>query len=72
MRVTIRHFLHNLVAIKKLPTILYPEQKRDYSGRFRGRPVLVKPCPAGRLRATTDTRQAVAAYLRGHALDVAA
>jgi NADH-quinone oxidoreductase subunit I len=40
MRVTIRHFLRNLVQIKKLPTILYPEQKRDYSGRFRGKHIL--------------------------------
>jgi NADH-quinone oxidoreductase subunit I len=40
MRVTIRHFLRNLVHIKKLPTILYPEQKRDYSGRFRGKHIL--------------------------------
>src|SRR5262249_30775869 len=40
MKVTIRHFLRNLFAIKKLPTILYPEQKRDYSGRFRGKHIL--------------------------------
>jgi NADH-quinone oxidoreductase subunit I len=40
MAVTIRHFLRNLVHIRRLPTILYPEQKRDYSGRFRGKHIL--------------------------------
>ena len=40
MGVTIRHFLRNLVAIRRLPTILYPEEKRDYSGRFRGKHIL--------------------------------
>jgi NADH-quinone oxidoreductase subunit I len=40
MRVTIRHFLKNLIRIRNLPTILYPEQKRDYSGRFRGKHIL--------------------------------
>jgi NADH-quinone oxidoreductase subunit I len=40
MGITIRHFLRNLFAISKLPTILYPEQKRDYSGRFRGKHIL--------------------------------
>ena len=40
MRVTIGHLLRNLVRMKNLPTILYPEQKRDYSGRFRGKHVL--------------------------------
>ena len=34
MGVTIRHFLRNLVAIRRLPTILYPEQKRDYVSVF--------------------------------------
>jgi NADH-quinone oxidoreductase subunit I len=40
MRVTVRHFLRNIVKIRNLPTILYPEQKRDYSGRFRGKHIL--------------------------------
>jgi NADH-quinone oxidoreductase subunit I len=40
MRVTIGHLFRNLMRIKNLPTILYPEQKRDYSGRFRGKHVL--------------------------------
>ena len=40
MRVTVRHFLRTIVRIGSLPTILYPEQKRDYSGRFRGKHIL--------------------------------
>jgi len=40
MAVTIRHLLRNLVRIRNLPTILYPEKKRDYSNRFRGKHVL--------------------------------
>jgi NADH-quinone oxidoreductase subunit I len=40
LAVTMRHFLRNLVAIRRLPTILYPEQKREYSGRFRGKHIL--------------------------------
>jgi NADH-quinone oxidoreductase subunit I len=40
LRVTMRHLLHNLSRIRSLPTILYPEEKRDYSGRFRGKHIL--------------------------------
>ncbi|HEV8230724.1 MAG TPA: NADH-quinone oxidoreductase subunit I [Thermoanaerobaculia bacterium] len=40
MAVTIRHLLRNIVHIRRLPTILYPERKRDYSGRFRGKHIL--------------------------------
>ena len=40
MRVTIGHLLRNIIAIRNLPTILYPEKKRDYSGRFRGKHIL--------------------------------
>ncbi|HSE62422.1 MAG TPA: NADH-quinone oxidoreductase subunit I [Thermoanaerobaculia bacterium] len=40
MAVTMRHFLRNLFAIRRLPTILYPERKRDYSDRFRGKHIL--------------------------------
>ena len=39
MFVTLRHLLKNLVSIRKLPTISYPEVKRMYSERFRGRRV---------------------------------
>ncbi len=40
LRVTIGHLLRNIVRMKGLPTILYPEQKRDYSDRFRGKHIL--------------------------------
>jgi len=40
MATTLRHFLRNLVNIRGLPTILYPEEKRNYSGRFRGKHIL--------------------------------
>jgi NADH-quinone oxidoreductase chain I len=38
--VTLKHFLRNLVSHKRIPTIQYPEQRRDYSGRFRGHHIL--------------------------------
>src|SRR6185436_4521999 len=37
---TLKHLMKNLVNIKKLPTISYPEVKRVYSERFRGRHIL--------------------------------
>lgn len=37
---TLGHLAKNLRNIKGLPTILYPEIKRKYSGRFRGRHIL--------------------------------
>ena len=40
LAVTMRHFVRNLFAIRRLPTILYPEIKREYSGRFRGKHIL--------------------------------
>ena len=40
LKVTIGHLLRNLANLKRLPTIQYPEQKRAYSGRFRGRHIL--------------------------------
>ena len=40
LRVTLRHLLRNLANLRRLPTIQYPEQKRGYSGRFRGRHIL--------------------------------
>jgi NADH-quinone oxidoreductase subunit I len=40
MAVTFRHFVRNLANMKRMPTILYPEQKRNYSGRFRGKHIL--------------------------------
>src|SRR6476659_1981176 len=40
MMVTIGHLMKNLFNMKKLPTISYPEVKRVYSERFRGRHIL--------------------------------
>jgi NADH-quinone oxidoreductase subunit I len=39
MLVTMKHFLRNLFG-RKLYTIEYPEQRRDYSHRFRGHHIL--------------------------------
>lgn len=38
--VTLRHFVRNLFNRKRLYTIQYPEERRDYSGRFRGHHIL--------------------------------
>lgn len=38
LAVTLRHFVKNLFG--KLPTIQYPEERRDYSHRFRGHHIL--------------------------------
>jgi NADH-quinone oxidoreductase subunit I len=40
MFVTLGHLVKNFFNLKKLPTISYPEQKRVYSERFRGRHIL--------------------------------
>ena len=40
MTVTIRHLIRNLANMKGMPTILYPEVQRNYSGRFRGKHIL--------------------------------
>jgi len=40
MMVTLRHLLTNLFNMKGLPIISYPEIKRIYSERFRGRHIL--------------------------------
>ena len=40
MFITSRHFFTNLLRPKSLPTIQYPEQRRNYSSRFRGLHVL--------------------------------
>ncbi|MEO8380921.1 MAG: NADH-quinone oxidoreductase subunit I [Acidobacteriota bacterium] len=37
---TLKHLVRNLVNMKGLPTISYPEVKRVYSERFRGRHIL--------------------------------
>jgi len=38
--VTIRHFLRNLLGRGKMYTIQYPEERRNYSHRFRGHHIL--------------------------------
>ena len=40
MVLTLRHLVKNLFNMKGLPTISYPEVKRVYSERFRGRHIL--------------------------------
>ena len=40
MAVTLRHLVRNLAHMKRMPTILYPEQRRNYSKRFRGKHIL--------------------------------
>ena len=40
MMITGRHFLRNLFNPKGMPTIMYPEQRRKYSSRFRGLQIL--------------------------------
>lgn len=42
LAVTIRHFLYNLFNFSKLPTIEYPEKKREIPAAFRGRHRLTK------------------------------
>jgi NADH-quinone oxidoreductase subunit I len=40
LRVTLRHFLRNLFGHRDVATIEYPEVKREYSERLRGRHIL--------------------------------
>jgi NADH-quinone oxidoreductase subunit I len=40
MAVTLRHLVRNVVSPGRMPTIRYPEQKRNYSARFRGKHIL--------------------------------
>ena len=40
MLVTLRHFLRNFFKPSSRYTIEYPEERRDYSGRFRGHHIL--------------------------------
>jgi NADH-quinone oxidoreductase subunit I len=40
MAVTLLHFVKNITNMKGLPTIQYPEMRRKYSERFRGRHIL--------------------------------
>ena len=40
MGITLRHFVKNIIFLKRLPTISYPEMRRAYSKRFRGLQIL--------------------------------
>jgi NADH-quinone oxidoreductase subunit I len=40
MMITAKHFFKNLLQPSKLPTINYPEERRNYSKRFRGLQIL--------------------------------
>ena len=40
MAVTLRHLVRNLANRRRMPTIQYPEQRRNYSKRFRGKHIL--------------------------------
>jgi NADH-quinone oxidoreductase subunit I len=40
LAVTMRHFLRNLFGQKDVATIQYPEERREYSERMRGRHIL--------------------------------
>lgn len=42
MAVTMRHMAKNLVSRKDIATISYPEQRREYSERFRGMHILTR------------------------------
>ncbi len=49
LSVTIRHFFKNFFNPKGLPTIEYPEKRRDYSHRYRGHHILTSR-PDGSVR----------------------
>jgi len=40
MAVTIRHMVQNLLGLRKRVTIQYPEERREYSHRYRGHHIL--------------------------------
>ncbi len=40
LAVTMRHFLRNFFGQKDVATIQYPEERREYSERMRGRHIL--------------------------------
>lgn len=51
MLITGRHFILNLLGIRKVATIEYPEKRRKYSNRFMGVHVLTKK-PSGEIACT--------------------
>jgi len=42
LSITIKHLLRNVIRTSDMPTMQYPEEKREYSQRFRGRHRLMK------------------------------
>src|SRR3989338_2378383 len=52
MTVTLKHFILNLLRIRKIPTIQYPEKKRERSARFKGKHILTKKLD-GSIRCTS-------------------
>lgn len=65
LTITIRHLLTNLFHRKQMPVIEYPDERRDYSPRFRGRHRLKKredgspKCVACMLCATVCPTQCI-------------
>src|SRR3712207_9204055 len=49
MWITLKHFLRNLFGRGKMYTIEYPEERRNYSHRFRGHHILTSR-PDGSVR----------------------
>src|SRR3989338_7940530 len=50
--VTTKHFFLNILHIRRLPTIEYPEKRRQYSNRWKGKHILTKKLD-GSLRCTS-------------------
>lgn len=72
LRVTIRHFVGNLLHWERLPTIEYPEQKRQYPPRFLGTHILTQKedgsvrCTACMLCATSCPADCIAIVAAEH------
>jgi formate hydrogenlyase subunit 6/NADH:ubiquinone oxidoreductase subunit I len=53
--VTLRHFVRNLLRRGKGYTIQYPEERRNYSHRYRGHHILTtRPARPGRIQTSTS------------------
>lgn len=65
LAITFRHLFANLINRKRMPVIEYPDERRDYSPRFRGRHRLKKredgsvKCVACMLCATVCPAQCI-------------
>ena len=49
---TLKHFTLNLLHLRKIPTIQYPEKRRERSPRFKGKHILTKKLD-GSIRCTS-------------------